>query len=208
MSKIFRLTKISETVRKRLASDCYPIGIKPPINRKPIQSGDGTIVDIWGVKWKEVYYANKKCMYYEMKENPLSNASIGGLNDYNWPDPYDPGYTQGLAGEIKDIYNNTDYALIGDASFKSFWELGYMLRGFERLLMDLAINKNFVVALMNKLFEINIIVTGRFLDIVGEYIQVFRIADDLASQKGLLFSIDIYRQLLKPFYKKFIEFVK
>lgn len=208
MNKIFRLTKISEAVRKKLESDCYPIGIKPARNWKPIQSEPGTLVDIWGVKWKEVYYAKGSCKYYEMNNNPLRDATIEDLSNYNWPDPYDPGYTQGLTEEIENIYNNTNYALVGDVGFKSFWELGYMLRGFNELLMDLAINKKFVTALMNKLYEINIIVTGRYLDIVGDYIQVFRTADDLASQTGLLFSIDTYRQLLKPFYKKFIEFVK
>jgi uroporphyrinogen decarboxylase len=98
--------------------------------------------------------------------------------------------------------------LMADGGFKSFWELGYMLRGYQQMLMDLVGNPNFVSALMAKLLVINIAGTGRFLDIAGPYIHVFRAADDLATQKGLLMSPKTYRTLLKPFYKKYFDFVK
>jgi uroporphyrinogen decarboxylase len=113
-----------------------------------------------------------------------------------------------LADEVKTLYENTDYALMADGGFKSFWELGYMLRGYQQMLMDLAGNPKFVSALMEKLLEINIAGTGRFLDIAGPYIHVFRAADDLATQKGLLMSPKTYRTLLKPVYKKYFDFVK
>jgi hypothetical protein len=44
---------------------------------------------------------------------------------------------------------------MADVGFKSFWELGYMLRGLEQMLMDVASTPEFVAALMSKLLEIN-----------------------------------------------------
>ncbi len=106
--------------------------------------------------------------------SPLAEADIEDLNKYPWPNPLDPGYTAGLKDRVKALYEDTDYAILADAGFKSFWELGYMLRGYEKLVTDLILNPKFVSALLNKLLEINIAATGRFLDIAGPYIQAFR----------------------------------
>jgi uroporphyrinogen decarboxylase len=97
---------------------------------------------------------------------------------------------------------------MADGGFKSFWELAYALRGLEQLLTDLVLNPQFVTALLDKILEINLKGTGKFLDAAGQYIQVFRAADDLASQQGCLFSPKVYRALLKPYYKRFFDFVK
>lgn len=43
-------------------------------------------------------------------------------------------------------------ALVGDGGFKSFWEMGYLLRGYDRFFMDLVVNPDFVDALLGRLF--------------------------------------------------------
>ena len=75
------------------------------------------------------------------------------------------------------------------------------------MLIDVMENPKFVTALLEKLLELNIAGTGRFLDLTGKYLHVFRTADDLATQKSLLMSPKTYRTLLKPFYKKYFDFV-
>ena len=76
--------------------------------------------------------------------------------------------------------------------------MGDHLRGYDRFLMDLVVNPDFVDALLGRVFEINIAATGRYLEAVGPYIQVFRTADDLATQKGPLMSPEMYRRFIKP----------
>jgi uroporphyrinogen decarboxylase len=83
-----------------------------------------------------------------------------------------------------------------------------MLRGFEQSLLDVAMYPEFTIALMNKLLEMNLKMTGRFLDLVGPYIQIFRAGDDLATQKARLMSPDSFDAILKPVYKQFFDFVK
>jgi uroporphyrinogen decarboxylase len=83
-----------------------------------------------------------------------------------------------------------------------------MLRGFEQSLMDLALNPEFTIALMNKLLEMNLKMTGRFLDLVGPYIHIFRAGDDLATQKGRLMSQETYNAVLRPVYKELFDLVK
>ena len=135
------------------------------------------------MKWKKAFYGDG-CQYWELARNPLAEATIEDLDRYPWPDPRDPGYTAGLAEEAKTLYENTDCAIMADGGFKSFREQGYFLRGLERLLMDLVEKSEFVLAVMEKLLEINMALTGRFLDAVGRYIHVFRTGDDLATQGG------------------------
>ena len=53
--------------------------------------------------------------------------------------PLDPALTAGLAEEVRALHGSP-YALMADGGFKSFWELGFMLRGLEQLLMDLLVD--------------------------------------------------------------------
>jgi uroporphyrinogen decarboxylase len=198
---------VDEPLRQRLGADFVPLLIKPSANWTPPPSEPGTMVDDWGIKWKQTPYGDG-CYYWEMVGHPLAEATIEDLETYPWPDPWDPGLTAGLEEEVKALYEGTDYAIMADARFKSFWELGYMLRGIEQMYVDLLKNPEFVMALMEKLLEINTIVTGRFLDIVGPYIQVFRTTDDMATQQRLMMKPETYRSLLKPYYRTYIEFVK
>ncbi len=208
MSKTFRLAKISETMIKELGSDCYPLGIKGSKKLKSKEVDSGSYIDAWGVEWKKVLNSDGSCYYYDVVKSPLLNADIRDLDKYPWPDPHDPDFTKGLLKDAEKLSKTTDYALIGDSGFKSFWELAYMLRGYEQLLTDLVLNKKFVHKLLSILLELNLIITERFLNNVGQLIQVFRTADDLATQNGLIMSLDTYRKQIKPFYKKYYESIR
>jgi len=207
LSKIFRVARLDESVMQRLGSDCRPLGIRPPANWTPPPAEPGTFTDMWGVTWRQAFYGDG-CYYWELARSPLAEASVEDLESYPWPDLDDPGFTASLADDVKALHEDTDYAIMADGGFKSFWELSYMLRGFEQSLMDLALNPEFLSALMSKLLEINVKMTGRFLDIAGPYIHVFRAGDDLATQRGPLMSPQTFRTLIKPFYKKYYDFVK
>jgi uroporphyrinogen decarboxylase len=208
LSRLFRVARTAEPVLRRLGSDCRPLTARPPIRwTPPIPSEPGTSVDEWGITWRQVEYGNG-CFYWELAKSPLAEATEEDLVRYPWPDPCDPGRTDGLADEAKWLFRETEYAIVADGGFKSFWELGYMLRGLEQMLMDVALEPDFVAALLDRLLEINLAATGRFLDAVGPYIQVFRTGDDLASQEGPLMSPAAFRSLIKPRYKRYLDFVR
>jgi len=162
---------------------------------------------MWGIGWKQAPYG-QGCHYWELARSPLAEADARDLERYAWPDPSDPGFTDGLAEQARRMSEETDYAIVADGGFKSFWELGYMLRGLEQMLVDVVLNPEFVSALLAKLLEINLAVTGRFLEAVGPHIQVFRTGDDLATQRGPMMSPEAFRRLLKPVYRVYFATVK
>ncbi len=46
------------------------------------------------------------------------------------------------------------------------------------------------------------------LDLVGDYVQVIKMDDDLGFKNGPLFSPELYRKIYKPRHKKIIELIK
>ena len=207
MSKLFRVAVVDEKVMQRLGSDCRPLRGKSPQRWTPPPSEPGTLVDMWGVQWRQ-QPVGENGYYWEMTRNPLRDATLTDLASYPWPDPLDPGFTSGLRAEAEALLGSTEYAVEASSGFYSFWELACMLRGLDQLLMDLVESPRFVNALLEKLLEINLAGTERFLQEVGAYIQVYRTADDLATQEGLLMSLEMYRSRLKPFHRRYFDFVK
>jgi uroporphyrinogen decarboxylase len=207
LSKQYRSARLDHEVMQRLGSDCYPLRGRGPANWTPPPAGPGEYTDIWGVRWREIRY-REDAFYWEVAQAPLAEAGIDDLATYAWPDTGDPGYTAGLAEEARTLYEQTDYAIEASCGFYSFFETGYALRGYEQLFADFSQNPDFVLALFEKLLEINLAGTRRFLDAAGRYITIFRMADDLASQTSLLMSPKMYRTFLKPFHRRYIEFVK
>jgi uroporphyrinogen decarboxylase len=207
LSKQYRSARLDEQVMRRLGSDCYPLRGRGPSNWTPPPTGPGEFVDVWGVTWRQIWYRDN-AFYWEVAQAPLATATIDDLDRYPWPDPGDPGYTAGLAGEARTLYEQTGYAVEASCGFYSFFETGYALRGYEQLFMDFIQNPAFVLALFDRLLDINIAGTRRFLDAAGPFVTIFRTADDLASQSGLLVSPAMYRQFLKPYHQRYVNFVK
>lgn len=208
LNETFRAARLDEQVLRRLGTDVRPLRTRSALGWTAPPSPPGTSIDIWGVTWRKAHYA-EGCFYWELAATPpLGEARIADLDRYPWPDPEDPGLTEGLAEEAKRLCQDTPYAVAADPGYKSFWELAVRLRGFERLLMDVALDPQFVSALMSKLLEIHLAATSRYLDAAGPYIQIVRVGDDLATQDGLLISLGAYRKLVKPAHRKYFDLIR
>ena len=166
--------------------------------------GNYTYVDEWGIAMK---MPKEYGLYYDMVEHPLARLKAEDLARYNWPDPRDPGLTEGLKEKAQEMYENTDSALVAWAS-GSLFERSWYLRGFENFFIDLVSNEKFAHALLDKLLEINMEFLEDYLKAIGDYIQVIQLSDDLGQQNGPLISLDVYRKFFKPRQKELFSFVK
>jgi uroporphyrinogen decarboxylase len=156
------------------------------------RSQDGTIAyDWWGVGFdteQEGYYT---------AFNPLSDTK--DLDDYAWPDPHDPDL---LVEAEKAISADGGEHFVTPNFGWALFERAWSLRGFENLLLDLAIDLDFVAALMDRIVEIQLVLIERFLALGmdGGYF-----GDDYGAQDNLLFSPDLWRTLIKPRLARLFE---
>ncbi len=206
LSEYWRMAWVDEEIMQRLGADLRLVALRPPKHWSPPACAPGTYVDEWGIGWRKVEHVYG--YYWDMVSPPLANATIEDLASYPWPDPLDEGRFEGLAEQVRRLYHDTPFALVGDPGFKQFFERAMWLRGGAQWLMDLALNPEFVQALLDKLMELNLAATGRMLEIAGPYLSVVRTADDLAAQDAPLLSPATYRRLIKPYHEHYFHFIK
>jgi len=118
-------------------------------HKKPRQSDDpNKWYDGWGVEWTKIPLPGGG-YYNEMTCAPLKDATVQDLNDFDWPDPFDPGITEGVREYYKHIHNDTEFAILtkfGGAVFEQAW----YLRGMETFLLDMVESPEFVEVLLTK----------------------------------------------------------
>ena len=153
---------------------------------------DGSFRDEWGVGYRP------KGPYNERVGHPLAEATLADLDRFPWPDPHDPGRVVGLAEETRRLYEETDFSLsaghISAGIFQDCWNL----RGMAQFLMDMALDREFAEALLDRVTAIHVAMWEHFLDAVGAYVDLVGTADDLGGQSGLIISPRMYRELIKP----------
>ncbi len=158
----------------------------------------GEFKDEWGCLKKRVNDKNGGFLY-QLEDHPLENAkTVDDILKYKWPAPDEPKL-EGLKDYVKDLYNNTDFALTMNFGGNIF-ERAHYLRGMENFFVDLLINPDMAEAVMKKILEINLYRDKQILKEIGKYLTYFRIqGEDLGSQAAPLISLETFRKRVKPF---------
>jgi uroporphyrinogen decarboxylase len=204
---MMRLAVIDERILQRLDIDTRPVYMNPVPQAVRPCSQPGHFYDEWGVKWKEVEVNG--VIYREVAESPLQNATIAELEHYPWwPDPLDSNRYQGLGEYARQMFTQTDYALVGCPAFNSVWERSYLLCGFSRMLESLVTDPAFVHAVFRKITDITTASLERYLELVGPYIQLVKIGDDLGGQDNCLMSPATYRKTIQPYHREIFATIK
>jgi uroporphyrinogen decarboxylase len=179
-----------------LQVDLYYIGLSQAKDTLVFENGMETYTDEWGVLYRKI--ENPFGFNYEVDSHPIAHVRVQDLENYPWPDPGNPELVEGLEAKARDLYENTELALVGKFS-SSLFEQAFILRGMEQLFMDLSLNPDFVCALMDKLADIAIKQIQAGLKACGKYIQILRLAgDDMGHQRGTLLRPTMFRQIIKP----------
>ncbi len=190
-----------------LGTDMRFIHIRPPQQNYIANSMVGEFtpfVDEWGLKHELV------SGYYNMGGAPLAeNLSIESIENFPWPDPYDPARLVGVKEEIENLYNNTPYAIVAHRPvYGNTWEFARWLVGMENALMMTALDKKMFDYLIGKISEVLDGFYDAFLSVVGPYIEMVELAEDLGTNNGPMFAPRIYQKYIKPRHKKTIEMIK
>jgi uroporphyrinogen decarboxylase len=161
-------------------------------------------IDMWGVPYK----ATEDRDHCVVDGAPMREATIETLDDFQWPDPSDPEQFKGLREKARHLYESTDYVIGADAIKAGILMNSLQMRGYDKFFMDLAIDVPFAEALMDRILHTLKEMWSRYMDAVGDYVQIAYVTDDLGSQSSLLISPRMFRQLLKPRMKELHDHIK
>ncbi len=197
--------RFDERFLKALEIDFRRVGLREVPEDKLIEPS-GMLRDVWGIGWRKA----KVAAFWSPVEHPLKDATIDDLQKYPWPDPGDERRFQGIRQQAEYLSKNTPYALIAKEPGHMYGVLtqAIYMRGMEDFFVDLALNKEFAVALLDKIADYHVKLYGRYLEEVGEYVQIVHTSDDLGTQTAPYFSLKMYRELIKPKQKRLMADIK
>ncbi len=105
------------------------------------------------------------------------------------------------------IYDDIDYVIsIGLLNYP-FMICSY-LRGMDKFLMDLMINKELAEFIVGEVSEFCIEFNKRELESFGNKAEYYGSWDDVANQNSLMFQPELFKKYFLPIYKKLIENVQ
>ncbi|GAG90972.1 unnamed protein product, partial [marine sediment metagenome] len=138
-------TRISHTeILLELGNDAVGVG---PLRAKyaPTRWEDGKLIDEFGFVYKRVG------LYDEITKRPLADVeTVEEVNKFKMPDPLAPGRWDLAEKQIRRYKEN--FAIVGYLETTIF-ELSWNLVGMEKFLMDLVMEKPYVLVLIDKVLE-------------------------------------------------------
>jgi uroporphyrinogen decarboxylase len=203
-----QLAELDDELRQRLRIDTQAVPRNPgaPLPH-PERDGDYfTIRDQWGAVWTMPADNGQQFSPHQAPMADFSNVSE--LEFYPWPDVAPPQRIEAMAAAAKRLYEETDRALLVGPCGLGFFQIGWLLRGFESFAMDLVLNPPLAEALMERILELKMAYWGALLPQLDGHVLVVREDDDYGHQSGLQISPATFRRYMKPRWKRLFDFIE
>ncbi len=181
--------------------DGTPVEVPGGFNPVTEPSGDLVIV----CDGQPIARMPKDGFYFDRTEKYPGAAHVD-LDQYQAP-RLDEHVLTHYRAQAEALYQNTDYAIIAPMGppYELFYGLG--TGDFESWMMTLAAEPDYVTALYEKLTDAWLDNLQRFVDAVGDRVQILQINDDFGTQQSLFLSVEMYRRLVMPFYQRGIDWI-
>ncbi len=154
--------------------------------------------DMWGVRRGPVSYGRGE--YNEIEYYPLGDAeTVADIEAHDWPSPDWFDYAV-LPERIAALRREGDHCLM--ASNGNIFESSWYMRGFERMFMDLAVNPDLADAIAQHVADFYCEHFRRILGAADGEIDLVFTADDVGGQQGLLMSLSMWAEHIKPHHER------
>jgi len=152
--------------------------------------------DIWGVRRRPVQFGAGS--YDEIEHYPLAgDLGLDDLERYPWPsvDLFD---YEVLPGQIRAAHADGEHCLL--VYNGNIFETSWYMRGFEQMFMDMLLAPDLVHAIMERVTDFYVEHFRRVLSAGRGEIDLIFTADDIGGQNGLLLSLAMWEQFIKPYH--------
>ncbi len=200
--------EIDEETMRRLRSDVRGVlDLEPEVVRKRNRERDphSDYIDSWGSGQTEISEDD-----WFPSVHPLPDArTTDDLDSYkDWPDMGDPTRIAHVRDRARQLAEENQYAILATPWLLFPFERAYAMQGMETFLLNMARDPDFARALMERIAVYCKQLMGRFLEELGDNVDIIKIGDDLGTQESLMISPKMYRELLKPIHADFISYIK
>ena len=157
---------------------------------------------MWGVPLKDVEAG--AAHYAEFGEAPLAGFdTAASLDDYAWWPAVDRFDYDGAVAKAREAAG--EFAVIGP--WVSFFEIYCQMRGLEQSMMDLALDPDYVDAVLDRIEAIQTEMMKRFFVRAKGALDLVFISDDIAGQTNLIMSPEMWARHLQPRMRRWCDLV-
>ena len=186
--------------------------VKIPSNYTPNGDGKGNVIlseengDIVGHMPKGGYYFDYPRGGTDItKHTEFKKVSV---QEYKPARGFSEEELELLRNKADYLFENTDYAILGDGYFLGFGEgsfrVGSKLEsiGYTDWMILLLTEKEYVKEIQEKTVDFCIENLKLYYQAVGDKICAVIFGDDLGTQKGEIMNPELFKELIAPYYKK------
>lgn len=158
-------------------------------------------IDGFNTRWVE----HETGGYWDFCDFPLANADSETIANFPVPSPDDFDYD--IIGESIKKYK--DYAIyIGGAGMPDIINSTGRIMGMEDTLVNLATEDEATLSFVNRRMDMYIGVLERTLERYSDKIDIIWLGEDLGTQHTPMISLEMYRKILRPIHKRFVDLAK
>jgi uroporphyrinogen decarboxylase len=159
-------------------------------------------VDEWGIGWRSSEYNTPfgTGTYTEIVGHPL--AEDEAIANYKAPDPHRPELYSEAEWVLKTFQD--EYFIVG-VTVTTIFETAWALRGYERMLSDLALNPELAEQILDIPYHYHLTAAKKLTQLGVDMIWT---GDDVGAQNAMLISPKMWRHFFKPRMANFIAELK
>ena len=204
-----QLPYLGEDLLIRLGVDARPVTVpREQATPEPlIDEGDSWgWINRWGARLR---MPKNGGFYFDWVEFPMPDFTEDAVRTFTWPEFDSPEVLARNREEAVRLRETTDYALVGTGIVgMGIFEQGCFTVGSEEFMMAMAADRPLAERLLDGITEYSIECATRYLDQVGDLLDVYQYGDDVATQLGWMISPEAYVSLIKPRQKRLFDAIR
>jgi uroporphyrinogen decarboxylase len=204
-----QLPYLSEDLLQRFAVDTRVVALPRERAFRPELVEEGEYwawTDAWGAGLR---MPREGGLYYDWVTHPLPEVTVEAIDAYRWPELETADNLAAIRDEAIRLRRDTDYALVGTGRIGGgIFEQACRLAGMEAFMMAMVTDPRAAERLLDGITDLYVEAAHRYLDEVGEFLDVYQYGDDVATQETWMISPETYARLIKPRQRRLFDAIR